>query len=52
MDMKRQIKFNMDKNNDELLKNIQKHKKKKKMIIISNAYLYRAQIIIVSNLPW
>jgi hypothetical protein len=25
-----QIKFNMDKNNDELLKNIQEHKKKKK----------------------
>ncbi len=26
-----QIKFNMDKNNDELLKNIQKYKKKKKI---------------------
>jgi hypothetical protein len=25
-----QIKFNMDKNNDELLKNIQEHKKKEK----------------------
>ncbi len=28
----------MDKNNDELLKNIQKHKMKKKMIITSSAY--------------
>jgi RsiW-degrading membrane proteinase PrsW (M82 family) len=26
-----QIKFNMDKSNDELLKNIQKHKKRKKI---------------------
>jgi hypothetical protein len=40
----------MDKNNDELLKNIQEHKKKKKMIITSSAYLCGAQIIIVSKL--
>jgi hypothetical protein len=47
-----QIKFNMDKNNDELFKNIQKCKKKKNMIITSSAYQCGAQIIIVSNLSW
>jgi len=38
-------KFDIDRNNDESLKTIWKHKKKKKLIVIGSAHQCKAQIV-------